>query len=112
MPGQTQREIGWRIGDRRQTLADLYQRSGFNSLDQLNQNDIENTDLLFAQSIRFDQKKIGDLPEHGQPSFRRTALQRGIEFIEQAGGIGFLHDLNPKEFRRGELPRRFRGPAA
>jgi hypothetical protein len=39
-------------------------------------------------------------------------LQGGVEFIEQAGGIGFLHDLDPKVHALAQLPWRRRRPAA
>src|SRR3981081_3305068 len=43
--GLIQREINQRPCNRRETLADFHQCPGFNSLDQLNQNVIEDGDL-------------------------------------------------------------------
>src|SRR5438046_2437387 len=51
-------------------LADLHKRSRFNPVDQLNQDQVEDAYLLFAQPIRFGQEQIRKLLEHTQPSIR------------------------------------------
>ena len=95
MAGQFQRQIDRRVRNRRNAFADFRQRSGFDDLDQSNQDLIEDSDLLFVQAVRLAQEQIRDLPQHGSALFQGTAPQRNIEILEQEGTIGVLHDCNP-----------------
>lgn len=70
-------------------FVDLRKGSGFDSLDQLHQDIIENAKLFIVQAIRFVQEQVGNLPEHDNALSRRTALQRGIK--NRRTGTSFHH---------------------
>jgi hypothetical protein len=77
------------------TFADLRKCSGFDSVDQLHHDIVENADLLIVQAIGFVREQVGDLPEHDSALFRRAALQRGVKIVEHGRTLGIWHNRIP-----------------
>jgi hypothetical protein len=76
-------------------FADLRKGSGFDSLDQLRHDIVENADLTIVQAIRFVREQAGDFPEHDDAVFRRAALQCGVNIVEQGRALGIWHNRTP-----------------
>ena len=89
-------EIDWCIADGCEARTYLDKCLGFDLSDEMTKDIVENTDMLFIQSVGVIQKKIRDAPEYGDTPLRRSAAKGNIKLVEQ-GGFGVLHGNNPNE---------------
>src|SRR5262249_42532047 len=78
--------VGRSVRCRSETCAELDQRLGFDPLDEMEQNVVEDLDLLFAEAVGIAQKQVGDPPQRLGPPFRRAVFERVLELVDDRNG--------------------------
>jgi hypothetical protein len=83
MPREMLDHPNWRVGRRREASAEFHQRFGLNTLDQMQKNIVEQTNLRVVEMFSAAKKKIRDTPQRGNAFVERAAVDRGFKFSNQ-----------------------------